>query len=63
MPYASRAPHAEAGVEDVPGNLEMLRNLLDAAEAGLPRLAHVHLVHGGKWYGMHIGPYRHAGAR
>ncbi len=56
--YASRAPHAETGVEDVPGNLRMLRNLVDAAEAGLPRLAHVHLVHGGKWYGLHIGPYR-----
>jgi nucleoside-diphosphate-sugar epimerase len=56
--YASRAPHAETGVEDVPGNLRMLRNLVDAAEASLPRLAHVHLVHGGKWYGLHIGPYR-----
>ena len=56
--YASRAPHAESGVEDVPGNLAMLRNLLDAAEAALPRFAHLHLVHGAKWYGMHIGPYR-----
>lgn len=56
--YASRAPHAESGVEDVAGNLRMLRNLLDAAEDRLPRFAHIHLVHGGKWYGMHIGPYR-----
>lgn len=56
--YASRAPHAETGVEDVAGNLAMLRNLLDAAEAGLPRFAHLHLIEGGKWYGMHIGPYR-----
>ncbi|GAA0593796.1 SDR family oxidoreductase [Craurococcus roseus] len=56
--YASRAPHAESGVEDVGGNLAMLRNLLDAAEASLPRFAHIHLVQGGKWYGMHIGPYR-----
>jgi nucleoside-diphosphate-sugar epimerase len=56
--YASRAPHGETGVEDVPGNLRMLRNLVDAAEASLPRLAHIHLVHGGKWYGLHIGPYR-----
>ena len=56
--YASRAPHAETGVEDVPGNLRTLRNLVDAAEASLPRLAHIHLVHGGKWYGLHIGPYR-----
>lgn len=56
--YASRAPHGETGVEDVPGNLRMLRNLVDAADASLPRLAHIHLVHGGKWYGLHIGPYR-----
>jgi hypothetical protein len=56
--YAARAPHGESGVEDVPGNLALLRNLLDAAEAALPRFAHLHLVQGGKWYGMHIGPYR-----
>jgi nucleoside-diphosphate-sugar epimerase len=56
--YASRAPHGETGVEDVPANLAMLRNLLDAAEASLPRFAHIHLVHGGKWYGLHIGPFR-----
>src|SRR4029453_1828583 len=47
--YASRAPHAETGVEDVPGNLRMLRNLLDAAEAALPGFAHPHSVVGGKW--------------
>ena len=45
-------------MEDVPANLAMLRNLLDAAEASLPRFAHLHLVHGGKWYGLHIGPFR-----
>jgi nucleoside-diphosphate-sugar epimerase len=56
--YASRAPFGEGGVEDVPGNLTMLRNLLDAAEASLPRFAHLHMVHGGKWYGVHIGPFR-----
>ena len=56
--YASRAPHAESGVEDVDANVAMLRNLVDAAEASLPRFAHLHVVQGGKWYGMHIGPYR-----
>ena len=56
--YASRAPHGETGVEDVAGNVAMLGNLLDAAEASLPRFGHIHLVHGGKWYGLHIGPYR-----
>lgn len=56
--YAARAPHGESGVEDVPANVAMLRNLLDAAEAALPRFAHVHMVHGGKWYGLHIGAFR-----
>lgn len=56
--YASRAPFGEGGVEDVAANTRMLRNLLDAAEAALPRFAHIHLIHGGKWYGLHIGPYR-----
>ncbi|WP_137126778.1 SDR family oxidoreductase [Roseomonas sp. HF4] len=56
--YASRAPHGESGVEDVAANVAMLRNLLDAAEAALPRFAHIHMIHGGKWYGLHIGPFR-----
>ncbi len=56
--YSSRAPHGETGVEDVDANVAMLRNLLDAAEAVLPRFRHLHMVHGGKWYGLHIGPYR-----
>ena len=55
--YAARAPFGEGGVEDVAGNLAMLRNLLDAAEAGCPGLLHVHLVQGGKWYGLHLGPF------
>jgi nucleoside-diphosphate-sugar epimerase len=36
----------------------MLRNLLDAAEAALPHFAHLHMIHGGKWYGLHLGPFR-----
>ena len=52
--YASRAPFGEGGVEDVPLNVAMLRNLLDAAET--PALKHVHLLEGGKWYGLHLGP-------
>ncbi len=56
--YASRAPHGESGIEDVGANVAMLSNLLDAAEAALPRFAHIHMIHGGKWYGLHIGPFR-----
>ena len=56
--YASRAPFGEGGVEDVDQNLAMLRHLVEAAEDALPHLAHIHLVQGCKWYGMHIGPFR-----
>ncbi|MBW6398961.1 SDR family oxidoreductase [Roseomonas sp. HJA6] len=55
--YASRAPHGETGIEDIPANVAMLRNLLDAAEAVLPGFAHLHMIQGGKWYGMHLGPF------
>src|SRR3546814_7682367 len=39
-------------------NTAMLANLVDAlAAAGAP-LRHLLLVHGSKWYGSHLGPYR-----
>ena len=51
--YSARAPFGEGGVEDVPANIAMLRNLLDAVDR--PALRHVHLLEGGKWYGLHLG--------
>jgi nucleoside-diphosphate-sugar epimerase len=54
--YSARSPFGEGGVEDVPSNVAMLRNMLDAVES--PALHHVHLVEGAKWYGVHIGPIR-----
>ena len=58
--YTARAKFTDAslGVEDVEGNAAMLRNLVDGAEAQCKGLAHVHLVEGTKWYGMHLGPMR-----
>jgi nucleoside-diphosphate-sugar epimerase len=56
MAYASRAPFGEGGVEDVPGNVVLLANVLEAVDT--PALKHVHLVEGAKWYGMHIGKFR-----
>jgi nucleoside-diphosphate-sugar epimerase len=53
--YAARAAFAEGGVEDVPANVTMLRNLLDACDR--PGLRHVHLLEGTKWYGLHLGPF------
>lgn len=54
--YCCRAKHGESGVEDVAGNVAMLRNVVDAAGAS-GALSHVHLVEGGKWYGMHLGAF------
>ncbi|HUS95810.1 MAG TPA: SDR family oxidoreductase [Hyphomicrobiaceae bacterium] len=54
--YTCRAPFKEGGVEDVEGNVAMLRSVLEATEAASPHLTHVHLVEGAKWYGLHIGP-------
>lgn len=55
--YTSRAPFKEGGVEDVPSNRAMIENMIDALEAASPdNLAHIHLVEGSKWYGVHVGP-------
>jgi nucleoside-diphosphate-sugar epimerase len=55
--YTARAKHGETGVESIEENVAMLRNVLDAVEPVAPGLAHVHLVQGTKYYGMHLGPF------
>ena len=44
--------------ETVAPNVTMLVNLMDAVEATSPDLQHVNLMHGTKWYGSHLGPFR-----
>ena len=39
-------------------NLALLRNLVEAIEPVAAGLEHVHVVHGTKWYGMHLGPFK-----
>ncbi len=39
-------------------NLAMLVNLMDAVEPANPGLQHVNLMHGTKWYGNHLGPFK-----
>jgi nucleoside-diphosphate-sugar epimerase len=56
--YTARAKHGETGVESIEENVAMLRNVLDAVEPVAAGLAHVHLVQGTKYYGMHLGPFR-----
>jgi nucleoside-diphosphate-sugar epimerase len=55
--YTARAKHGETGVESVAENTAMLRNVLDAVEPVAQHLAHVHLVQGTNYYGMHLGPF------
>src|SRR5581483_5983323 len=55
--YTARAAHGETGVESVPDNVAMLRNLIDAIEPAADALAHIHLVQGTKYYGLHLGPF------
>ena len=39
-------------------NLTLLRNLVEAVEPVADRLEHIHVTHGTKWYGMHLGPFK-----
>lgn len=55
--YTARAKHGETGTESIPENAAMLAATLDAVLSTARDLAHVHLVEGGKWYGLHLGPY------
>lgn len=55
--YAGRAPDPDPAVEAA-RNTAMLVNLVEGIEAAGAPLAHVLLVHGSKWYGSNLGPYR-----
>jgi nucleoside-diphosphate-sugar epimerase len=53
--YCARASHTEQQLEDVDTNVAMLEHILDALKHG--GLRHVHLVQGGKVYGVHLGAF------
>jgi nucleoside-diphosphate-sugar epimerase len=55
--YTARATHAEGGFESVDENAAMFAHVLDAVVPVARDLAHVHLVEGAKYYGVHAGPY------
>jgi nucleoside-diphosphate-sugar epimerase len=55
--YCAYAPGASVAAEVAP-NLAMVVNLVEALEKAAPRLAHIQLVQGTKWYGNHLGPFR-----
>jgi nucleoside-diphosphate-sugar epimerase len=39
-------------------NMALLTNLMDAVEPAAQGLQHVNLMHGTKWYGNHLGPFK-----
>jgi nucleoside-diphosphate-sugar epimerase len=53
--YAARFDHPEGEPEAVDTNTVMLKNLVNVVEHRAP-LAHVHAVHGSKYYGHQLGP-------
>ena len=55
--YAARYDHPEGVPERADTNSEMLRNVVDSL-ASANALAHVHAVHGSKYYGHHLGPLK-----
>jgi nucleoside-diphosphate-sugar epimerase len=55
--FAAYLPAADPAAE-VETNLAMLANAVDALEARAPGFRNITLVHGQKWYGNHLGPYR-----
>ena len=52
--YAARFDHPEGQPEAVDTNAVMLKNVVNALERNAP-LAHVHAVHGSKYYGHQLG--------
>jgi nucleoside-diphosphate-sugar epimerase len=55
--YAAYTPAASL-TEEVAPNLAMLANLVSTVSELSTELEHVCLVHGSKWYGNHLGPYK-----
>jgi nucleoside-diphosphate-sugar epimerase len=55
--YTAYAP-GRSPAEEVAPNLAMVVNLVTTLERVSPRLAHVQLVQGTKWYGNHLGAFR-----
>jgi len=55
--FCAYAPKPSVAAEIAP-NVAMLANLMDALEPVAAGLQRVELMHGAKWYGSYLGPYR-----
>ncbi|MBZ8132371.1 SDR family oxidoreductase [Afifella sp. IM 167] len=57
--YAARGDSARTGEQEpVEANAAMLRHVCEALAASRDGLAHVHAVHGTKYYGSNLGPFK-----
>ena len=56
--YAARASHGEGKVEPIEENVTILKNVVELVDQYAPQLEHIHVVHGAKYYGCHLGPYK-----
>ncbi len=55
--YCARVTHADQPIESISENLSLLENAVEAVSQISPDLHHVHVVQGGKYYGVHLGPF------
>ena len=55
--WRGRAPDPDSAIE-AERNLKLLRHVVEGLEAAQAPLGHVHMVHGCKWYGSQLGPYK-----
>lgn len=55
--YCARVTHSDQPLESTSENLDLLVNAIDAVERASSGLRHVHLVQGGRYYGVHLGPF------
>lgn len=57
--YAARGDHPRMGEQEpVQQNAAMFANVVSAAAEAAARLQHVHVVHGTKYYGSNLGPFK-----
>ena len=55
--YCAYSPQKSVQDEIAP-NISMLKNLMDGLEPVAKDLEHIQLMHGAKWYGSYLGPYK-----
>lgn len=55
--YCARVTHSDEPVESVSENLLLLEGVIGAADRRSGELRHIQVVQGGKYYGVHLGPF------